>query len=733
MSLDSDKREEEPMAEPPNQPANSESRKPAGEGQPRSRAAAFASPIPPDIAKVLDPTLGLVWALIGSNDWNQLKSRTGIDQQSPTAQSLALFVELAPIEIDIDTLQVQLGNLHLDVPEFYFKELKVNKQLRHVTARIALKPGDPSQIIDSDGNSLPLDDQLFAIIKSGLIRRISAAQSHQPCLQDSIKDVGLLPAHGHKGHVLKGEGVIVGIIDDGCAFAHHNFLDIVRVKGAPVYKTRVLHLWDQSITASPADKLSGWTDALGYGREIDHASIDRAIATHVKAGRIDDDAVYAELRYPLGARGDLSSHGTHVMDIAAGNGKSLMGFEGIAPKADIVFVQLPPLDIDEPGPALDKHIVDAVAYIFDKAGTKPVVVNISYGGHSGPHDGTSDWESAIDSMLTTNNRAVVVSAGNGFEADCHACGTLRSGQERSLGLIVKPVDPTYNDVEIWYDGAATLTVSLTEPDTGNVYGPYPLGANVDILQPIDNRIIGHVGHSQPIGGSGDSTVLIALRPTSDEFNNVDFAAARSGVWSVTLKNSGAVTANFDAWIKRDDVGRYGGRRQQSRFVPSDVYPGSTIGDFATGEHTIAVGAYNTGTQEVARYSACGPTRASQGLAARKKPDICAPAEEDVAGEGVLSASSLRAQPTRLSGTSASAPHVTGLVALILEYSTKFGSGKIGADLIRDNLVMGANSGLKYNRHQEADDRIKVKQSNLWSDVIGGGKVDFAAAMNKLFP
>ena len=635
--------------------------------------------------------------------------------------------------MEADVLSGELKKLKLDVPEFYFKELKVNKQLRHVTARIALKPGDPSQIVDSEGNPSPLDEQLFAIIKSGLVRRISAAQSHQPCLERSINDVGLLPAHGHKGHLLTGEGVIVGIIDDGCAFAHHNFIEVMRVKGALVYKTRVLHLWDQSVAATPAEVLSGWSNAQSYGREIDDGAINRAIAVHIKSGRMDEDAIYADLNYQVGTSGDLSSHGTHVMDIAAGNGKSLMGFEGIAPKADIVFVQLPPLNIENPGPALDKHIVDALLYIFDKAGTKPVVVNISYGGYSGPHDGTSDWESAIDSMLTVDNRAVVVSAGNGFEADAHARGMIRSGQQRSLGWIVKPVDPTYNDVEIWYDGAATLTVSLTEPDTGNVYGPYALGANVDIVQPVDGRIIGHVGHSQPLGGSGDSTVLVALRPTSDEFNSGDFAAPRSGVWSVSLKNTGTVAGHFNAWIKRDDIGRLGGRRQQSRFVPADAEPRSTIGDFATGKYTIAVGAYNTGTQEVARYSACGPTRASQSVVSRKKPDICAPAEEDVAGEGVLSASSLQAQPTRLSGTSASAPHVTGLVALILEYSTKFGTAKIGADVIRDNLILGGNNALKFNRHQEADDDIKVKQRDVWTDLIGGGKVDFAATMNKLFP
>ena len=49
-------------------------------------------------------------------------------------------------------------------------------------------------------------------------------------------------------------------------------------------------------------------------------------------GLIDEDAVYASLGYALP---EHASHGTHVMGIAAGNGPSAMGFEGVAPAADI--------------------------------------------------------------------------------------------------------------------------------------------------------------------------------------------------------------------------------------------------------------------------------------------------------------------------------------------------------------------------------------------------------------
>ena len=59
---------------------------------------------------------------------------------------------------------------------------------------------------------------------------------------------------------------------------------------------------------------------------------------------------------------------------------------------------------------------------------------------------------------------VVVSAGNGFEQDTHAGGILFPGQRATLPWIVKPEDPTSNDVEIWYNGDAALEVALTAPD-----------------------------------------------------------------------------------------------------------------------------------------------------------------------------------------------------------------------------------------------------------------------------
>ena len=45
------------------------------------------------------------------------------------------------------------------------------------------------------------------------------------------------------------------------------------------------------------------------------------------------------------------------------------------------------------------RLLEALRYIFDKAGTRPCVINISLGTNGGPHDGTTLVEQGIDSLL----------------------------------------------------------------------------------------------------------------------------------------------------------------------------------------------------------------------------------------------------------------------------------------------------------------------------------------------
>jgi subtilisin family serine protease len=691
-----------------------------------------------DAGGSLDPSLRLAVALIEKQDRIQLLERTGIDtaaatddQSSEKQQYLTVHIELNSSPT-ADTKEY-LESRGLLVPSAYYDEAAHNDQLRCLTARLILPPGIVS------GDAIAVREELLRLgtnkDREGLIKRISLGSMIQPCFRGaSFDDIDMPAQRKVNGTTVDGSGIVVGIVDDGCAFAHLDFLK------PGTTQSRVVYLWDQTPGAKPAGK--GWTlpPGFNYGAEISNdpagtMAIDAAIAARVLPnGGVDEDAVYSDLGYKMDDQ--LASHGTHVMGIAAGNGQSAIGFEGIAPKADIIFVQLPSTAIETGMSALTPKIQDAVLYIFNRAATlgKPAVVNISYGGYAGPHDGTSQIETAIDNWLAmTPGRAVVVSAGNGFEADCHAHDEVNPGaNSKLLHWIVHPFDPTLNFMQIWYNGNATLKLWLTTPG-GQKLGPVQLGDHLDIALIGGGPVVGWIDH-QTEAGNGDKHIDINLRPTYDDPlfppgslppSGAKVAPAPSGIWTVQLENSGNHRANVHAWIERDDAGHPGGaRRRQSQFVSADADPKFTLDGLATGHLTIAVGAYNTRTHEVCRYSACGPTRPSGTHGHRQKPEVCAPGEEDAAGRGILSASSRKARATRMNGTSASAPHVAGLVALLMQYNASTGGAPLPTNKIRTRLKGAATrASLRPNRHNDVDRTRIVKQRTVFNDVIGDGKID----------
>jgi subtilisin family serine protease len=703
----------------------------------------------------LDPALRAAIALIESDrpDWDLLYRRTGIRWESDplVRQQFPLLLEVNPPHgtSSIERARAFLETLDLKPDAGYLK----GPPPWHLYYGLPVRADDPGRIFEADKKEGGPDTVRKLLIgalnqPNDLFVRIELPGAAQALNEDALADMEAAdPVVGDPGYKspVDGSGVVIGIIDDGCAFAHPNFVRWNCVGDEP--KTRILSLWDQGRPPGGA-----WVAASSFesaGSELTNAVIDPVLRAHanLQTGLVDEEAVYSELGHELP---DLASHGTHVMDIAAGSGRAPMSTRGVAPNADIVFVQLPRPAIATGGTALDAAIVAGVQYIFDRAADRAVVINISFGGYAGPHDGTSFVESTIDTLLADPqkpNRSVVVAAGNGFEADCHACGTLPDGSGasvRKLHWMIKPEDPTGNMLEVWYDADAALEVDVAPPGGTALGGvtlqspPFNLVANVrgnDVL-------LGSIDHQHKASKSGLNRIRILVNPTGTPerldpgwppAESPPTALAPSGTWEVQLKLApGSKPATYHAWIERDVSGRPGGaRRRQSHFAPVDAEVRGTLASYATGNLSIAVGAYNTATQQVARYSACGPTRDG-----RPKPEVVAPAEEDAAGRGVLCASSRSAMPSRMNGTSAAAPQVTGLVALLLEAAHKAGKSLTAAkirDLVRDGAAdaYALRAKLLPNAHVAADDRRRVKQEAVLGDLVGDGRPNWPKSRDRL--
>jgi len=368
-----------------------------------------------------------------------------------------------------------------------------------------------------------------------------------------------------------------------------------------------------------------------------------------------------------------NGHGTHVAGSVAGYDAAYEARAGSAKGANILFVKTTFSSTD---------ILNGLVWLNEQAKAlgKPIVVNLSLGSESGPHDGTDPEAKAIDDLVAASNGSLIVvrSAGNNANDGHHGSATATvSGVSMPVTVPAYTVAAsTYDTIvfDLYADAAAEVSIRITNPGGGST------GWIAPSASPVTGTLPDGTGYYLENHSAAETTnpAVKSMYLEIGEYANGDGKEVRPGTWTLEFRTASGTT-RVDGWMW------YQGGADQIDAVFATPDKDTTLGNEACGNNIIAVAAYvsryswqaSNGstyhyvgyTQDtIAPFSSVGPTRDG-----RQKPDVTA------GGSNVLSARSAATSPSAsqlpftgsqtyayMQGTSMSSPTLAGAVALLKE-------------------------------------------------------------------
>lgn len=507
------------------------------------------------------------------------------------------------------------------------------------------------EMLDSD-YTVRIIDEYFAVLHFPLAQlprlEQSILYSQLPLLfgltdEASLNASGVFNVRRTAAFNLRGEGVIIGIIDTGIDYTNPIFRK-------PDGTTKILSIWDQSINtgASPED--------AGFGTVYLSDQINQALLS--------------EDPFSIVPSTDENGHGTMLAGIAAGNDVPSEGFYGVAPAAELVVVKLRQAKqanraffmVPETSICFqENHIMWAIKYCSDVARelNRPLVICLGIGSSQGGHTGRSAINFSTNAIADLPDTGVVIAAGNEGNRGRHYYGQI---------------DPAI--------GSNTVELFVGEEDKGftlELWGNPPGIYSIDILSPEGEyipRIHPALRVRRTVSFIFESTVIyvdyqLIEAQTGNQLILMRFQNATPGTWSFNVYGHGDMATGFHMWLPMGDF-----ISRETYFIQPNIY--TTVLSPASTLIPISVTAYNPANNNLYVNSSRGYTRDDV-----IKPEIAAP------GVNYL-APSLDHTFVPVTGTSVSAAHTAGIVALMLEWGTVRGNDPgMDTNAIKNQLLRGA--------------------------------------------
>jgi subtilisin family serine protease len=549
--------------------------------------------------------------------------------------------------------------------------------------------------------------QLRALAAQLACQRLRAPRMFFPAVENTSAQAEIADVHNPRQlnpNGYQGNGVLVGIIDSALDVTHHTFCD-----PGGTHDTRVLYYWVQdpytldangrpvlpNLATLPGQDPAAWSAAggagtrpnfsgLGYGRLYTQAAINTAMGQANPYGT-GNNQICCEPWYQVvtDAWGNVirinSEHGTHCAGIAAGNGREANWntnptHVGAAPQATIIYVRMQLLansmDLDA---TFEDAVLDGIDFILRAASfhNMPVVISISQGTNLGPHNGSSDFDQAVDNLLNSFfDRSVVFAAGNDNDANGYRHGSVAAGATETF--TITDTQDVGMHLDIWYSGPE-LDYRIRRGGASSGW----LTSGQDYTGSLGGQDVEADRDADPGGVLRNIRILFEDARTADGY-------------TVDLRNPHATqSADYHAWS---------GPQGWWADLTGAVQHTHTLSDPACGRSVLSVGACQktipanpAAGEAITDYSGAGPT-----LDGRIKPEIVAVG--GTSGGGVFSGARVQSAASNRNsdwvgkyGTSMAAPLVAGAVALLFEaYRLPPLNQQLNQDTIKALLIHHAN-------------------------------------------
>jgi len=422
---------------------------------------------------------------------------------------------------------------------------------------------------------------------------------------------------------LRGQGVIIGIIDTGIDYTN------------PVFQnkdgtTKILAIWDQSIESE--NQYPKVTYPAYFGTEFTAEQINQALKSSNPLQVVPSI--------------DNNGHGTMLSGIAAGSENKENNFSGVVPDAELLVVKLKQAKknltdffaIASNVPCYQENdLIWAIQYLTDTARKykRPLAICIGLGSSQGSHGKSGFLNTVVSIAGDFPGVAISIAAGNEGNSKRHFYSTLKSSSTIPVELNIGANETGFT-MELWGNPPMIYTLDISSPA-----GEY--------IPKISERL----EETRTIRFVFEPTIInvdyiMIEQDTGKQVIILRFINPTQGIWKFQVSGKGDLDGDFHVWLPAGNF-----ISETTYFLESN--PFTTITSPGNTFVPITVTAYNSNSGIL--YS-----NSSKGFSTSDiiNPDITAPGVN-------IQCPALNHGFETLTGTGAAAAHTAGITAMILEW------------------------------------------------------------------